>query len=473
MIANSALDALRAPFSADIPSTTKVEIAERDPALPTPFRVGVVAAAALGACGAAVAEIWRQRSGQDQSVRVDLRAAEASLVSFFFLRLNGVAPPIHSLDIPTTGLYGAKDGRWIHLHGGFPHFHQGVLDLLHCQATADDIATAVREWDAFALEEALATAGQCGAVVRSAEEWAIHPQGQACKQLDHVEIVKIGDSPPEPWAVGNRPLSGVRVLDFTRVLAGPACARLLAEHGADVLKITSPTLASIEPFVMDTGHGKRAAHLDLRQREAAERLKDLIRQSDIFSQGYRQGALARLGLAPEDLATLRPGIIVISINCYGPEGPWADRPGWEQLAQSATGLAAGQGTASAPQLIPAAACDYTTGYLAALGALVALIRRAKEGGSYSVRVSLCQTAMWIHGMGRAKIIDTPPSVNMRPGVIEQRGGFSDAEIARLSIETNTPWGRMRHLKPVTEFSQTPARWTHPCVPLGTHEAEWR
>ncbi|MCH8849716.1 MAG: CoA transferase, partial [Chloroflexi bacterium] len=237
----------------------------------------------------------------------------------------------------------------------------------------------------------------------------------------------------------------------------PTCGRTLAEHGADVLRIDSPNLPHVPNFVIDTGHGKRSAHLDLTSRDGADRLRSLVREADLFTQGYRLGAMERLGFGPEALHELRPGIIYTSINCYGHEGPWKSRPGWEQLAQTVTGIAAEHGGPEQPRLLPAAATDYTTGYLAALGALVALKRRAREGGSYHVRVSLSRTGMWIDSLGRSEEAGRP---------------LTSDDVAPLLIETETPHGRLRHLKPVLELSETPPRWALPTVPLGTHEAAW-
>lgn len=302
----------------------------------------------------------------------------------------------------------------------------------------------------------------CGAVLRDADAWAAHPQGRALSALPVVEVIRIGDAEPEPAGAGPRPLSGVRALDLTRVLAGPTCGRTLAEHGADVLKVGSPKLPFIEPFVIDTGHGKRSAHLDLDRPEEADRLRALAAEADVFAQGYRSGALERRGFGPDALAALRPGIVYVSMNCYGHEGPWRGRPGWEQLAQTVTGLAAEQGGPDAPELIPAAACDYTTGYLAAFGVLAALLRRASEGGSYHVRASLCQTGMWLYGLRSAFAPEPGASAS----------GLDFAEISRRLVATDTGWGRLRHLPPAVSLSETPAHFALPPARLGAHPAEW-
>jgi crotonobetainyl-CoA:carnitine CoA-transferase CaiB-like acyl-CoA transferase len=249
----------------------------------------------------------------------------------------------------------------------------------------------------------------------------------------------------------------VRVLDLTRILAGPTHARTLAEHGADVLYIASPWLPNPDAFVMDTNHGKLSAYLDLDEPDDTARLRELVSQSDIFAQGYRAGALGRRGFGPDQLAALRPGLIYVSINCYGQSGPWEARPGWEQLAQTVTGIAAVQGSPDRPRRMPVPACDYTTGYLAALGTLVALGRRAREGGSYHVRASLCRSGMWFVRLGAT----CDPA---------QASGTGDP--TELCVETETPFGRLRHLKPALELSETPPFWARPTVPLGSHQPVW-
>jgi crotonobetainyl-CoA:carnitine CoA-transferase CaiB-like acyl-CoA transferase len=294
-------------------------------------------------------------------------------------------------------------------------------------------------------------------MARTPAEWAAHPQGLALASVPRVEIIKLADSDPEPLPAGERPLSNIRVLDLTRILAGPTHARTLAQYGADVLHITAPSLPTSQVWVMDTNQGKLSAYLDLDAPEQREQLHALVRGADVFSQGFRAGALERRGFGPEQLAAARPGIVYVSINCYGHVGPWVGRPGWEQLAQTVTGLATGQGTPERPQRMPVAACDYTTGYLAALGTLVALGRRAREGGSYHVRASLCQTGMWLQRLGAR----CDPAQASGPGDTDE-----------LTLEAETAWGKLRYLTPCVELSETSTAWDRQPVPLGTHLAAW-
>jgi crotonobetainyl-CoA:carnitine CoA-transferase CaiB-like acyl-CoA transferase len=457
---SQARDLLGALGRADSPSTLAVTGA--DPVLATRFRVGELAAAAIGAQALAAADLWCLRGGAPQSVEVDVRAAAASLLSFVLLRAPGSHFPREAA--ASIALFRARDG-WIHLHGGFPRLHEGTLALLGCSDGAGAIAQAVARWDAQSLEDALAERGLCGARLRTAQEWRAHAQGVALAKAPLVEVLRIGDADPEPLpgtpasAPGARPLGGVCVLDLTRVLAGPTCARTLAEHGADVLHVRSPRQPSIEPFVIDTNVGKRSCHLDLDRPDDAARLRDLARGAHVFAQGYRTGALARRGFGLEDVVALRPGIVLVSIDCYGHDGPWTARPGWEQLAQTATGVAHEHAGIETPSVIPAAVADYTTGHLAALGAMHALSRRATEGGTWHVRVSLARTAMWLQSLPRTDPAATPSGLDL-------------PSLAPWQIEMDSAWGRLQRLGPIARMSATPPHWSLPPAPLGTHAPEW-
>ncbi len=440
-----------------LPDPASIEIAGTDPVLGARFPVGEAAAVAVAACGSAAADLWRLRTGRTQSVRVELRAAAASLIGFVLQRLEGQATPRTAEGNPAVALYECGDGRWIHLHGAFPALKAGTFEVLKCDETAEAIAAALRAWSAQDLEDALAARGMCGAMVRTAEEWAAHPQGIALSTLPAVEVVQIGDAPPTPLPEGDRPLAGVRALDLTRVLAGPACGRTLAEHGADVLLVNAPELPNVPAFVLDTSHGKRSAYVDLRTDDGARTMRELLGEADVFCQGYRSGAMQRRGLGLEDVAAIRPGIVYVSINCYGHTGPWRERPGWEQLAQSATGIAAAQGAPGKPQLVPAAACDYTTGYLAAYGVMTALARRATEGGSWHVRASLCQTAMWFTRLG----------ATCDPAAASGLG-----DVAGLMMQSETAQGGLTHLRPVVELPETAPKWERPSPALGADAPAW-
>jgi crotonobetainyl-CoA:carnitine CoA-transferase CaiB-like acyl-CoA transferase len=436
-----------------------------DPILPTPFRVGVAGAATLAATGLAAADLWQTRTGRQQDIEVDVRQATASLRSGHYLKVGDgdVAAGRNSI----MGFYPAKDGHWSYIHANFPNHRAAALKVLGCEENRDSVARAVATWNAADLEEAIIAAKGAGGMVRTRAEWASHPQAAAIAALPLMEIVRIGDSPPEPLPEGNRPLSGVRVVDVTRVLAGPTCARTLAEHGADVMKISAAHLPNIGYQEFDTGHGKLSTHLDLREQSGVDTLRDLVRQADVFSQGYRPGTLGARGLSPEELAALRPGLVYVSLCAFGHTGPWASRRGFDTVIQSVSGITARQGEVfpgkiPGPQFYPVSAIDYCTGYLMAAGAMVALQRRAEQGGSWLVRISLAQVGKWIVDLGEV------PAEALK-GVAEE---FTPDELKRWSMVSETPSGRLQHLKPVVQLSETPPHWARPSVPLGYHPPVW-
>jgi crotonobetainyl-CoA:carnitine CoA-transferase CaiB-like acyl-CoA transferase len=436
-----------------------------DPILPTPFRIGAAGAAALAATGLAAADLWELRTGRRQEVGVDLRQAVASLRSGHYMKIDGAA--ISTERNPVMGVYPAKNGRWSYIHANFPNHRAAAMSVLGVAEEREAVRQAVAKWDALELEEAILAAKGAGGMVRSMAEWAKHPQAAAIAALPLMEIVKIGDSAPEPLPEGERPLSGIRVLDLTRVLAGPTSARTLAEHGADVMKITAQHLPNIGYQEYDTGHGKLQAHLDLRQPRDLDTLLGLVRETDVFTQGYRPGTLGNRGLSPEELAKLRPGLVYVSMCAFSHAGPWASRRGFDTVVQTVSGITTRQGelfpgASPGPQFYPVSAIDYLTGYLMAFGGMVALARRAREGGSWLVRISLAQTGRWLVDRGQvaeAELKDVGKELY-------------PAEIARWSIESDTPVGRLRHLGPTVRLSETAPYWARPTAPLGYHEPVW-
>lgn len=445
------------------PAAARVELTGADPVLATRFRIGAAGAASIAAAAAAAAELWALRTGRRQRVTVDLRVAVAALRSSRYLRIDG-APPRDIFD-PVSGFHPTRDGRSVFLHCNFPNHRDAALAVLSLAAgaTREQVATAVAGWDGLALEDAIHAGAGCAALVRSSEEWRRHPQSAAVASLPLLEIERIGEAPAETLTQGDRPLAGVRVLDLTRVLAGPTGSRALAEHGAEVLKVSGAHLPAARDMDIDTGLGKRSTFLDLRQAQDAETLRALVRdgRSDVFVSGYRPGTLARRGFGAEALAALRPGIILVELSAWGRLGPWAARRGFDTIVQCASGMALIEG-AGTPRLMPVSALDYVGGYLMALGAMAALARRVREGGSWRVRVSLARTGQWILDRG---LLDAAAIAGLPRELPE-------AEIARLSQETKSPFGVVRHLAPAARLSETPPRWVRPPVPLGHDAPEW-
>ncbi len=437
---------------------SKVTITGSDPVLPSPFLIGEAGAAAIAAVGYLSSELWSLKNNKSQQVTISVNDAAIAQRSHEYIKV--IAGDNQDLWSPISGFYQTQDHRWIQFHCNFPHHQQGVISLLACENNRVAVEAAMKHWQAKALEEKLADLGMCAAIVRTSNEWEHHPHAQAIKNLPLMDIIKIDGSKPEPLPIGNRPLSGIKVLDLTRVIAGPVCAKTLAEHGANVMLVSSPNLPSILPLVMDTGFGKLSAFLDLNKNEEKEQLIQLIKQADIFTQSYRPGALAERGLSPEQLAQIRPGIIYVSFSAYSHIGPWANRHGYDSLVQSATGIVDEQSANGQPKHLPAQSLDYITGYLAAFGAMEALKRRALEGGSYLVRVSLVQTAHWFKQLGRVN------------GDFSQCKIPTREQINHLLMRSKTAFGELEHLQPVLKMSEISPYFDKPTVPLGFNEAEW-
>ena len=265
-----------------------------------------------------------------------------------------------------------------------------------------------------------------------------------------------------PGPEGDRPLAGLRVLDLSRVIAGPVAGRTLAAHGADVLLISGPDLPFIPWLTIDTGRGKLTSFVELRSEQGRQVLRDLLADADIFSQGYRPQSIAALGFSPEDAAKINPGIVYVSLSAYGHAGPWAGRRGFDSLVQTATGFNHAEGEAAGvegPKELPAQMLDHGTGYLMAFGAMMAKARQAREGGSWHVRVSLARTGQWLWNLGRVAdgfAIEDLKGEAVKPLIEEIPSGF----------------GPLRSVKHSAMLSKTPAFWARPAMPLGSHPPQW-
>ncbi|WP_175803965.1 CoA transferase [Burkholderia ambifaria] len=440
----------------------RAAVTGQDPTLPSTFHVGTLAAATIAAAGLAAAECHRLRTGVAQRVDVSMRDALVAFRSERYLRVDDGPPP--EPRHPVTGFYDTRDGRWIQLHANFPHHLHGILDVLGCGPRRDDVAAAIRTWDGAALDTALAEAGLCAALIRTPDEWAAHDLARALASLPLFEIERIGEAPVEAIGRGepDQPLAGVRVLDLTRIIAGPVAGRTLASHGAQTLLVNGPHLPNIASLVIDNGRGKRSTWIDLREAAGVAALRDLARHADVFLQAYRPGALAARGFSPQALAELRPGIVCVSVSAYGHAGPWSMRRGFDSLVQSASGIAWSEQRAAhadGPRHLPCQALDHATGYLAAFGAMIALARRATEGGSWHVRLSLAQTGRWLQSFG--VVPDGLHAPELPPDDVRDR-------IDRSA----SPFGTIDAVRPAERLSATPPRFARPPVPLGTDDARW-
>lgn len=451
----------------------EITVSGADPLYASPFRIGETAAMALAARGVAANDLWTLRNGQRQTISVDVLAAAAtSLYGGDMTQRrdeSGVYQPIpysaamkHMVSL--TQPWQDRDGGWLLPHTNLSHLEDRVLSVIGCQSNIDSIRTGVGRWNAEVLEQAIADAKACAGMVRTPQQWLDHPQGAYLARQPVVEITKVSDSAPEPMPAAEQPLSGVRVLDLTRILAGPTAGLGMAEHGADVLMVTASHLPQVPSFVRDTSHGKRSCFLDMHKFADADQLCRLVKDSDVFIDGYRPDRLRVHGFGAERLIGMRPGLIHVSVNCYGSGGPFADRAGWDQVAQAVTGICHTQGEATGaglPQLTPVFMCDFLTGFLASFGAMVALRRRAEEGGSYRVQVSLCQSAMFLQRQGLISGFEGAPN------------RLSSEQFERLAVMDNgTVYGDLKTLGPVLKMSQTPCAWFGTTPVLGSSAPEW-
>lgn len=437
----------------------QVTLTGADPVLPSSFAVGTAAQVSFASAALAAAAIGELRNGLHQQVHVDMRHAALECCGRF--TVNGVAPDIWD---KLAGLYACKTG-WVRLHTNFAHHRDGVLRLLGLPEGAgterNEVAQALAQWDAVAFEQAATDAGLVVAALRGFQEWDAHPQSSAIAAQAVVSIERIADAAPlplPPLPRDSRPLAGVRVLDLTRILAGPFCGRTLAAYGADVMLVNSPHLPNIEA-IADTSRGKLSAFADLRTSAGRDALHGALRDASVFVQGYRPGSLATLGFTPDAVAQARPGIVMVSLSAYGDAGPWAGKRGFDSLVQTATGFnhaeaqAAGHTQARA---LPMQILDMASGALMAFGAQAALLRQQREGGSWHVRVSLARTGLWLRELGRVASGFDAPAADF-DGVMET---------------SSSGWGELGAIRPAARFSHTPPGYARRSMPPGSHPLAW-
>ncbi|HTE95777.1 MAG TPA: CoA transferase [Bradyrhizobium sp.] len=437
-----------------------VTLTGEEPQLPSSFRVAAAAQASIAAAGLAAAQVWKLRSGQSQEVAVDMRHAVVECRSERYLRVDGKPPPPAWDAI--AGIYRTRDQRFVRLHTNFRHHRDAVCRVLNCKPERDDVQAALMQWDGEAFETAAYAGGGVVAMMRSHGEWSELPHARALAGSPLVSIEKIGEAAPRPWPGGDRPLAGLRVLDPSRVIAGPVAGRTLAVHGADVLLISGPDLPAIPWLTIDTGRGKLTSFVDLKSEQGRHSLRDLLAGADIFSQGYRPQALAALGFSPQDAARISPGIVYVSLSAYGQAGPWAERRGFDSLVQTATGFNHAEGQAAGvdgPKELPVQMLDHATGYLMAFGVMMAKARQSREGGSWHVRVSLARTGRWLWNLGR--VADGFKTEDLKGETV---GPFIE--------EIPSGFGPLRSVRHSAVLSKTPAFWARPAMPLGSHPAEW-
>ena len=437
-----------------------VHLTGADPVLPSSFAVGAAAQSTIAAAALAACEVGYVRGAPRQDLSVDIRHAAVEAVGWF--SIDDRAPPLFD---PISGLYRCIDG-WVRLHAVFSHHRRGAMRLLNLdpdKTTRPEIEQAMMRWHALELEEAAARAGLVLTAMRSFEEWDKTAHGAAIARQPLFSIDRIADAPPKalPSLVGNKtaqPLEGVRVLDLTRILAGPVAGRTLAAYGADVMLINGPHLPNIEA-IAETSRGKRSAILELRTPGDRDILRNLSADAHVFVQGYRPGGFMGLGFGPTEVAKVSPGIVYVTLSAYGREGPWADRRGFDSLVQTAMGFNREEGLAAngdTPRALPMQILDHATGFLIAACVSAALVRQAIHGGSWHVNVSLAQTGHWLRSLGQIDAgfaVDAPV---MAPFLEKSGSGFGELNSVRHSAQ----------------LARIPAKWLRPSMPPGSHRPTW-
>ncbi|GEK03467.1 CoA transferase [Streptomyces sp. 1-11] len=441
---------------------SRVSVVEREGALPARLPVLRLARACVGVCALAAAELGARRAGLARVPRaeVDDGAVAAAFHSERLLRVDGRAPVSFA---PLSRFWRTADG-WVRTHANYPHHRTRLLRAL---GLPEDPAVAaaearIAERSALDVEDTVHRAGGLAVALRTPREWAAHGQAAEVAARPLVERERLNASPArvprplDPAAARLLPADGLRVLDLTRVLAGPVATRTLALLGADVLRLDHPRSPELPDLHADTGFGKRSATLDLTT--GRDTLEELLAAADVVVTGYRPGALDRFGLSPEALAERHPGLVVAQVSAWGAYGPWAGRRGFDSLVQAAAGIAATEGSAGRPGALPAQALDHGTGYLLAAGVLRALTERSYDGGGRLVRTALARTAYWLTE-------EIPPAAAACGGPAY---GGPDAWLA----ETAGRLGRLRHALPPLSFTGGPTGWTRPPTPWGSDPARW-
>jgi crotonobetainyl-CoA:carnitine CoA-transferase CaiB-like acyl-CoA transferase len=431
------------------------------PLLSSSFHVGVMAQSSIACAALAAAELGYRRNGRAQQVAVDMHDAEYECTGFF--SIDGNVPPVWA---PLSGLYPCADGH-VRIHANFDHHRDGVLRLLAIggdptSVTQQHVTDALTGWRANEFESAAANAGLVVSAARRFDAWDRMPQAKVLRQQPLISFEQIGDADPmEMPALGQdaRPLTGMNVLDLTRILAGPVCGRTLAAYGASVMLVNSPDLPNISS-IAETSRGKLSSLIDLRTGNGADQLRSLVEGAHIFVQGYRPGGLSELGFGAAELAGLHPGIIVLSLSAYGHEGPWRQRRGFDSLVQTATGFNVAEAEAfgsDRPRALPVQILDYATGFLMAFAAQVALMRQHQTGGSWHVRLSLARTAQYLRDLGQIPVDHTTTVIKPADRAVEYSSGY----------------GRLMAIPHAARLAATPAGWKRNAVPPGAHAPSWQ
>jgi crotonobetainyl-CoA:carnitine CoA-transferase CaiB-like acyl-CoA transferase len=443
----------------------------KDPILKSPWPLATMGGVALMAKAVAVADLWQYRTGQGQDLSLDLRRVPHRLCPFYDQKwelLNGYppgAPADPTNPFMPSYMYPTRDGRWIQLLNTYPKAKTRALEFLNCADNYPAIEAVTRRWNSFDLEEQANRHGLQATVVRSTEEFLELDQFRHLAATPLVTIEKIAESAPEPFTPHpSTPLDGVRALGLGHVIAGAGLGRAMAYHGADVLNIWRPLDYEIDTVYYTSSVGMRSSTIDFGQPRGLAQLRHLVTGADVLFANRRPGYLAKFGLTAEDLAELRPGIIHVDMSLYGPIGPWADRTGFDQNAGAVSGILAREGTFEEPALTEIFVVnDYAMSWLSAMAVMATLQRRAVEGGSYRIHISLARLSIWLLQMG---LFDKSYARNV---------GSTTGEHAYLPPElfhTDTPCGTYQGVTDQVVMTATPGHYRVPLVPRGSSRPHW-
>ena len=442
-----------------------------DPIVPSSFKFGAMAAVGLAAKTIALAALWKSQTGEGQDIHVDVRKALRRFSGFFegkWETINGRSPLLLPRDNPFFELpifRKTRDGRHVVTLNIYPGLQGRSLNFLRCSNSTESIGNAVLQWRAEELEAAAAEAGLVFAMVRTNEEFRNEIQyTEVLSTMPLITLEKIGESEPVPLKRrAKSPLEGIRALGLGHVIAGAGIGRDLAYHGADVLNIWRPNDTEIESFAWDVQVGMRSTLLDGSKEDRAT-FDRLLKNADVFFSNRRPSYLERYGLTAEELSQKKPGLIHAKVVLHGERGPWSNRVGFDEIGAAVSGLFSIEGTPTQPKsppIIPI--CDNVVGWLGTVGVLEALRRRAIEGGSYRVVVSLTRTVLWLLSMG---IFDK--------AYAQETAGSTDehTNVAPDLFTAETPLGTYQGMTDQVILPRTPGAFRTVLVPRGSSKPEW-
>ena len=450
----------------------KVSFEGEDPIIPSPLRLGSAAAIGLTAKSVAMAKLWQARGGKGQDISVDLRKAPHRLCPFYdqkWEKLNGYSPgfPSDPENPYALALYQAGDGRWVMPLAPYPRLRTSTCRLLECSDNVQSVTEAIKRWKAAELEVAGAEAGVVMPMIRTIEEFVKEEQYEVLRNTPLIEVEKIADSDPEPLpecGPNPLPMEGLRALGMSRIIAGTGTGRAMALHGADCLNLWRPIDWELDLLYYTANVGVRSSTLDFKSREGRPVAEALLKDADVFYANRRWHWLDEAGFSAERCAEIRPGIIYNAITLHGRSGPWVNRAGFDQTAGCVGGVMTLEGSPEVPQLpLISVVNDYLMSWLNTAGIVAALMRRATEGGSYRVHVSLTRVSLWILELGifdKAWAYETAGS--------EDKHLYLDPDV----FTAETPCGDYQGVTDQTFMSETPGYYKTVLVPRGSCRPKW-